>query len=224
MNITSSLSDHEKMRRKHLRRRNSRFTSFCHLYTSRPHPHGTRCQLFGRTTGLTPALLSAYGCRAMRGRRVAQFPLEVRPRRTQRVTLTALRTPTALSATLTPVPPLARALRKHLVVNSRHRRGKGRRTVRPLVSHQLPPVNLKREPATTTPHGRLHPFRLRQSPSPSARYSLFPPSHTHGSSRSSDEALVMSVERRGCLSSRKAIANRTTGTSDCFSRRLFISR
>ena len=34
----------------------------------------------------------------------------------------------------------------------------------------------------------------------------------------------MSVERRGCLSSRKVIANRTTGMSDCFSLRLFISR
>ena len=45
-----------------------------------------------------------------------------------------------------------------------------------------------------------------------------------GSSCSSDEAFVMKVERRGCLGSTKADANRETGRSMGFARRLVPER
>ncbi len=45
-----------------------------------------------------------------------------------------------------------------------------------------------------------------------------------GTSCSSDEALVMRVERRGCISSRKVFANRETGRSVDFLRRFVAMR
>src|ERR1700674_385525 len=45
-----------------------------------------------------------------------------------------------------------------------------------------------------------------------------------GSSRTSVEVLVMRMERRGCLSSEKVIANQETGMSICFPRRFVIAR
>src|ERR1700674_2529410 len=45
-----------------------------------------------------------------------------------------------------------------------------------------------------------------------------------GSSRTSVEVLVMRMERRGCLSSEKVIANQETGKSICFPRRFVIAR
>lgn len=61
MNITSSLSNREKMRRKPLSLRNSRSTSFRRLFISRSYSHGSRRLLFGGTTGMKPR--SSASCR-----------------------------------------------------------------------------------------------------------------------------------------------------------------
>ncbi len=60
-NITSSFSNREKMRRKPLRRRNRRPTSFLRLYIFRSFSHGSRRFLLGGTTGMKPR--SSASCR-----------------------------------------------------------------------------------------------------------------------------------------------------------------
>ncbi len=61
MNITSSFSKREKMRRKPFRRRNNRSTSFRRLYISRSYSQGATRVLSGGTTGMKPK--SSASCR-----------------------------------------------------------------------------------------------------------------------------------------------------------------
>ena len=56
LNMRSSLSKREKMRRKALSLRNSRLISLRRLLRFRPYDHGTRRLAFGSTTGIKPQL------------------------------------------------------------------------------------------------------------------------------------------------------------------------